>query len=80
MKSEFAALFLKYVLKSLFAFGILEARFEPGITKKSLNEFVFRFQCCNSFYAVPVFFNIFLLFLKIALIIFSFQSFDFELN
>ena len=36
MKSEFTALFLKYILKSLFGFGILEVRFEQGKTKKIL--------------------------------------------
>ena len=37
MKNEFRTLFLIYVLKGLFPFGILDARFEPTLTKKSLN-------------------------------------------
>ena len=37
MKSEFTRLSLKYVLKVLFPFGILDARLEPTLTKKSLN-------------------------------------------
>ena len=37
IKNEFTTLFLKYVLKGLFPFGILKARFEPTLTKKSLN-------------------------------------------
>ena len=37
MKNEFTIFFLKYVLKGLFPFGILAARFEPTLTKKSLN-------------------------------------------
>ena len=44
-KNEFATLSLKYVLKGLFPFGILDARLEPTLTKKSLNisamEFLF---------------------------------------
>ena len=34
MKNKFTTLFLKYALKGLFAFGILDARFEPPLTKK----------------------------------------------
>ena len=37
MKNEFTTLFLKYVLKGLFPFGILDARLEPTLTKKSSN-------------------------------------------
>ena len=32
IKNQFTALFLKYVLKDLFAFGIVETRFEPTLT------------------------------------------------
>ena len=35
--NEFKILFFKYVLKDLFPFGILDARFEQTLTKKSLN-------------------------------------------
>ena len=37
MKNEFTTLLLKYVLKGLFPFAILDARFEPTLTKNSLN-------------------------------------------
>ena len=33
MKNKFTTLFLKYALKGLFAFGILDARYEPPLTK-----------------------------------------------
>ena len=68
MKNEFTTLFLKYVLKGLFPFGILEARFEPTLTKKSLNISPMQFLFVITFpfkinefgvYAAPGFFNIF---------------------
>ena len=37
MKNKFTTLFLKYILKGLFPFGIIDARLEPTLTKKSLN-------------------------------------------
>ena len=37
MKNEFTTLFLKIILKGLFPFGILDARFKPTLTKKSLD-------------------------------------------
>ena len=37
MKNEFTSLFLKYVLKGVFPFGIVGTRFEQTLTKKSLN-------------------------------------------
>ena len=37
MKNEFTTLFLKYVLKGLFPFAILDARFEPTLTKNAFN-------------------------------------------
>ena len=37
MKNGFTTLFLKYVLKGLFPYGILDVRFEATSTKKSLN-------------------------------------------
>ena len=37
IKNEFSTLFLKYVLKGIFPFGILDARFEPRLTKMLLN-------------------------------------------
>ena len=37
MKNKFITLFLQYVLKDLFPSGSLDARFEPTLTKKSLN-------------------------------------------
>ena len=41
MKNEFTALFLKYVLKGVFPFGIVGARFEQTLTKKSAMQFLF---------------------------------------
>ena len=37
VKNDFTTIFHKYVLEGLFAFGILDERFEPTLTKKSLN-------------------------------------------
>ena len=37
IKNEFTTHFLKYVLKGLFPFGILDTRFEQTLTKKWLN-------------------------------------------
>ena len=43
MKNEFTTLLLKYVLKGLFPFAILDARFEPTLTKNSLNVSTMQF-------------------------------------
>ena len=43
MKNKFTTLFLKYVLKGLFPFAILDARFEPTLTKNSSNVSAMQF-------------------------------------
>ena len=40
MKNEFTTLFLKYVLQSLFPFGVLGSRFEQTLTKRSWNIYI----------------------------------------
>ena len=37
IKTEFKVLFFMYLQEGFFAFGILDARFEPTFTKKLLN-------------------------------------------
>ena len=37
IKNEFKVLFFMYLQKGFFAFGILDARFEPKFRKKLLN-------------------------------------------
>ena len=49
MKNEFTTLFLKYVLKDLFPFSILDVKFEPRLTKKSFNISVMQFFFAKTF-------------------------------
>ena len=49
MKNEFTKLFLKFVLKGLLPFGILDARFETTLTKKSLNISTIQFLFAITF-------------------------------
>ena len=49
MKNEFTTLFLKYGLKGLFPFCILDARLEPVLTKKSLNISSMQFLFVTTF-------------------------------
>ena len=53
MRNEFTALFLKYVLKGFFPFGILDARFEPTLTKKLLNISAMQFLFAITFPFTP---------------------------
>ena len=53
IKNEFKTLLLRYLPKGFFAFGILDAKFEPTFTKKLLNVsamealFTIIFLCTN---------------------------------